>query len=774
MTSARHDQVEVVRSCPEPPSPPDDITATREPRTSAQDAFTLAGALGLVSVATALGFGRIFSGAGFVGTLVVAAVIPHLVGGFARMRRWSSALTVAITAAVVALALVEIVAGETTAYGLPTATTARRFGHLLDGGWSVFRTGVAPVAAHRGVVLLCAIAVAVCAAVADAIGRRDDTTVGALGPTLVLFVLTGTLGSGDLRVSTTIGYVASALTAMVIANASRLTHRRTWFTGRRLASDAAVLRSAAGLGAVALLAGLVVTPLVPGVDSAALLKYRNHRGNGGPGGLGDYQTVSPLVDLRQRLGPQSNNELFRVTSPRALYWRLVALDRFDGQVWSVTSEARDAATAFRNVSKRNAVRQDFDITGLGDQWVPAAFAPVSTTMGNARIIPESSTLIAPNPIPGQRYEVLSRVETRPTARELLATTGTVPAKLKRALELPNDFPSGLRRRAQEITADATTPYAKADALQQFFKAGSFTYDLSVPPGDNSEAIGAFLRIRRGFCQQFAAAFAALARAAGLPARVVVGFTPGDLDPATNQYVVRGRNAHAWAEVWFAGLGWRTFEPTPSGSSPGQADQRGNVAQSPPVLGATTTTTSVASPTPSVRPGARSGAPRRPRSEIISTTSRSNGTSSPLRTVAAIAIPSLALLAGFGVIVSRVVARRRTRQRRRRAPDPADRMAGAWREALEACARAGLPVSGALTPNEQVESLAGHGAPTPAVPALRELAQLSTDLTFSPIPPDDDAVERGWEAAEEVRDALLVGVGVRERAGRALRRSQLPV
>ena len=778
MTSVRQPLgLELDARGPEPASPlsrPDEVTVPRDHHMSALDAFTHSGALGLVSVATALGFGRIFSGAGFVGTLLVAAVLPHLVGGAARMRRWSTALTVALTAAVTALALVEIVAGETTAYGLPTASTAHRVGHLLDVGWSVFRTGVAPVPAHRGVVLLCAIAVATCATAADAIGRRADTTVGALGPTLVLFVLTGTLGSGDLRIPTTIGYVASALTAMVIANASRLAHRRTWFTGRRLASDAAVLRSAAGLGAAALLVGLVVTPLVPGVDSTALLKYRNHRGNGGPGGLGDYQTVSPLVDLRQRLGPQSNNELFRVASPRALYWRLLALDRFDGQVWSVTSEARDAATAFRNVSKRNAVRQEFDITGLGDQWVPAAFAPVSTTMGNARIIPESSTLIAPNPIPGQRYEVLSRVETSPTSTELLATTGTVPPKLKRALELPSDFPSGLRRQARDITAGATTPYAKAEALQRFFTDGSFTYDLSVPPGDNSEAIGAFLRIRHGFCQQFAAAFAALARAAGLPARVVVGFTPGDLDAATNEYVVRGRDAHAWAEVWFAGLGWRTFEPTPSGPSPGQADQRGNVAQSPPVAGATTATTSVVSPPPSVRPGASRGSPRRPRSEIISTTSRSNGTSSPLRTVAAIAIPGLALLAALGGVVARLITRHRTRRRRRRAPDPTHRMAGAWREAIEACARAGLPVSVALTPKEQVESLAGPGFPTPAVPALRELAQLSTDLAFSPVPPDDDAVERGWEAVAEVQEALLVGVSVRERAGRALRRSELPV
>ncbi len=748
--------------------------ASRDHRPTTNEAFTRAGALGLVSVATALGFGRIFSDAGFVGPLLVASVVPHFVGGVARIRRWSTSLTTALTVAITTLALAAIVAGETTAYGIPTVTTARRIGHLLDVGWSVFRTGVAPVAPHRGVVLLCAIAVAACAAAADAIGRREETTVGALGPTLVLFVLTGTLGSGDMRVPTTIGYVAAALTAMVIANASRLAQRRTWFTGRRLASDAAVLRTAAGLGGVALLVGLVISPLVPGVDAAALLRYRNHRGTGGGGGLGDYQTVSPLVDLRQRLGQQSDVELFRVTSPRPLYWRLVALDRFDGQVWSVTSEARDAATAFRNVSKRSAVRQNFNITGLGDQWVPAAFSPVSTTMGNARIIPESATLIAPNPIPGQQYEVLSRVETPPTDAGKLATDRPVPAAIQRSVDLPSEFPDVLRRQARAITADATTPYARAEALQQFFRGGSFTYDLTVPPGDNSEAIGAFLRIRRGFCQQFAAAFAALARAAGLPARVVVGFTPGDFDATRSEYVVRGRNAHAWAEVWFAGLGWRTFEPTPSGSSPGQADQRVDAAPAPPVGDATTSTTTRATPTPTARPGAGRASPRRPRTEIISTAPHTGGSSSGLRTIAAIAIPIVAFLAGVGAVAARVLTRRRTRRRRRKATDPIDRMAGAWREALEACARAGLPVSVALTPNEQVESLATHGAPTPAVPALRELAQLSTELVFSRVPPDEDAVERGWAAAAEVQDALLEGVGVRERAGRVLRRTELPV
>ena len=180
----------------------------------------------------------------------------------------------------------------------------------------MFRTGVAPVPPTPGVVLLCALAVGVVALAADTIARRPDTTIAALGPTLVLFVLTGTLGTDDLRVPTTIAYVAAALVELTIANAARVEARRTWFTGRRLASDASVVRSAAAVGGAALLVGLVITPLVPGVDSAPVLRYRNSSGR--VAGFGDYEGVSPLVDLRARLGERSNIELFRVDSPT---WR---------------------------------------------------------------------------------------------------------------------------------------------------------------------------------------------------------------------------------------------------------------------------------------------------------------------------------------------------------------------------------------------------------------------------------------------------------------------
>lgn len=734
-----------------------------------------AGALGLVSAATALGFGRVFGDSGFVPLLLLAALLPHAIGARARARNWSTERTVTTTAVVTALVFIWIVAGETTAYGAPTLATAHRLGHLLSGGWGVFRTGVAPVSPRVGVVLLCAIAMATCATVADAIGRRPDVTVGALAPTLILFVLTGTLGTGRLRVPATIAWVVAALVAIVIANSARVAQRRTWFTGRRLGSDASVVRNAAAIGSVALVAGLVLTPLVPGVGSPALLRYRNHTGRGGTGGLGDFQTVSPLVDLRARLGTLSNIELFRVTSPRPLYWRLVALDRFDGQVWSLTSEARDAAATFRSLSDRNAVTQQFAITSLGDQWVPAAFTPVNTTMGNARIIPDSSTLIAPNPVGGQQYEVRSRIEQTPTPAQIARTAQPVPSRLTTALQLPDTFPQKIRDTARSITAGAVTPYGKAQALQHFFADGDFTYDLTVDPTDSSEAIGAFLRIKRGFCQQFAAAFAALARAAGLPSRVVVGFTPGDVDARSGDYVVRGKHAHAWAEVWFAGLGWRTFEPTPAGPAPGQADGRAVPGVQPPLARTPTTSpTTTAAPTTNGG-GTGSNSPRRiPRGEIISTRLPHASGDWDARSIALIAAPAVFLAGALGFIVALIARRSRVRTRRRRAPSPTERVAGAWRDALEACAGAGLPVSAALTPREQVRSIANGGAPDAVVPPLRTLAEISTDVDYSPHPPDAAAMDEAWAAASDVRAALLVGVGVRERTRRTLRAGRVRV
>ena len=131
---------------------------------------------------------------------------------------------------------------------------------------------------------------------------------------------------------------------------------------------------------------------MPGVDSPPLLKYHNPSGR--TQGFGDYEGVSPLVDLRARLSERSNVELFRVDSPVALYWRLIALDRSTA-TREPGQRGRGRDQVFGDQRPKGTVRQQFTISSLADQWMPAAYRPVATTVGNARAIPESATLIAP-------------------------------------------------------------------------------------------------------------------------------------------------------------------------------------------------------------------------------------------------------------------------------------------------------------------------------------------------------------------------------------------
>jgi transglutaminase-like putative cysteine protease len=126
-----------------------------------------------------------------------------------------------------------------------------------------------------------------------------------------------------------------------------------------------------------------------------------------------------------------------------------------------------------------------------------------------------------------------------------------------------------------VTASATTPYDKAIALKNWFRA-NFEYSLTVERGHSNDAMLNFLSIKKGYCEQFSGTFAAMARAIGLPTRVVVGFTPGILR-SDGLYHVAGRHAHAWDEVWFDGYGWVAFDPTPGRGAPGGEQTTGDAA-----------------------------------------------------------------------------------------------------------------------------------------------------------------------------------------------------
>ncbi len=124
------------------------------------------------------------------------------------------------------------------------------------------------------------------------------------------------------------------------------------------------------------------------------------------------------------------------------------------------------------------------------------------------------------------------------------------------------------RVAREVTAGAANPYEQAVKLQEYFAInGGFEYDTQVKVGSGSQAIARFLEDKQGFCVHFSFAMAAMARSLGIPARVAVGFAPGS-PQADGSVSVGLRDAHAWPEVYFEGVGWTRFEPTPTrGSTP---------------------------------------------------------------------------------------------------------------------------------------------------------------------------------------------------------------
>ncbi|GIF21180.1 transglutaminase-like putative cysteine protease [Actinoplanes tereljensis] len=115
----------------------------------------------------------------------------------------------------------------------------------------------------------------------------------------------------------------------------------------------------------------------------------------------------------------------------------------------------------------------------------------------------------------------------------------------------------------------STDYDKMRALYDYFsKDNGFTYSLSTQSAGNSSDIAAFLRTKVGYCQQYAAALAWLARVAGIPARVAFGFTRGT--PDSGGWSITNRNAHAWTEVYFQGFGWVPFDATPAANVLGAA------------------------------------------------------------------------------------------------------------------------------------------------------------------------------------------------------------
>lgn len=713
-------------------------------------------ALTVVSATAALGFDRVFRDGAYVAPLLLAALAPHVIGRL--VRRHTDLALPAIVASFVALAALVTwyTAWGTTFLGVPTAATPDAVGQVLADGWQVLRTGVAPVPASTGAVALATIAVWVMATAADTAVFSAEVSIGGLVPSLVIVVVSSSLGPDDISLFTVAPYLAAALWFLVSRHHDLAARGRSWFSVSGPQRPDGTTAAAARLGALAVAIGLILTPLLPGATGGPFLDYRR---GGGPGG---YQAgQNPLVDIKARLTQLVDTELFTVASPERLYWRQVALDQFDGTEWTISATTRAATEVLDGAGDAPTVEQEFTLTGLYERWLPAAYEPVAIDLDGTRVVPESRTLVnVDDEVVGLTYRVesLLRPDT-PTAAEIARTARELPVVLRPYTELPDDLPSVVGDTARAITATAATPYDKARALELFFTDGSFTYDLDVAPTSGSNAITAFLADRHGFCQQFAGTFGAMARALGLPTRIAVGFTPGELDPERGVYRVTGRNAHSWPEVWLAGLGWTAFEPTPAGNQPGAADPTpDSESASDPSSPATPTTTRAPVPPPTATPPA----PADGGDAAVAAPTGPNADSTRVGWILAIA-GGVAVVIFVGWKLAGVIVDRRRRRFLRGGPRRAAAI-GAWREVVDHLAVRGVAVTPAQTPREVLALLdAEAGADVDGVinpelasairRPLETMAATATDALWAGSEPGERSVEEIWADLELVEEAL---------------------
>jgi transglutaminase-like putative cysteine protease len=699
----------------------------------------------LVHLVVVAGFARVFDPGGWFVPLLALCLLGHALAIGTRRLRLPGVVVVAVAVVGFVLGATWTLFADTTRWGLPTTATLDAARAALDAARAAYPVVVAPTEALPGFVLAAGLGIWASVWFGDATAHRVRATAEAIAPAVALFTFCAILGSGRHQVISALAFAAAAMLFVAAQRAAAIEAEQRWLP-TSAATARSVLGTAAIVGVVALGAAAVIGPALPGAGDDAALSWRQ--------GEGDRSrvTVSPMVELRKRLVEQSDQQLFTVEASQRSYWRLTSLDRFDGEIWSSSGDydaADDDLTTFVPPDlAASTISQTFEIDALAAIWAPAAFEAISVRRSSTdlRWDPESSTLIVDSSRPttdGTSYAIVSRSPAfDPQALEV-ADPGAVPPDLaRRYTSLPEDFPRSVARTAEELTADAATTYDAALALQTWFRT-EFDYSLDSPPGHGDSALVDFLDSRVGYCEQFAGAFAAMARSLGIPARVAVGFTPGVQDPEQpDRYTVLGRHAHAWPELWFTGSGWVPFEPTPGRGLPGGEAHTGVPAQQDDagaaIPSATTSTTVASTTTPSTEddPVASPTEPEQTRTTDAPEASPGDDRSGVVRWATAVVV---ALAATAALVVSR---------RRRRQPGSARPAEVAWRSTLQHLeARVGL----VARPDETPLEVAQRGAPTldEHGDALLELADLVTDDRWSPEGLDPDRLTR----VEHLRQVL---------------------
>lgn len=683
----------------------------------------LAATLGLFvySLAIAYGFSRVYTDTAFFADFALIAAALHGVPFLGRRLRVPVAIVVVVTLAATAWLVAWCYFPDTLAGGLPLTDTWTAMGEDFRLARADFRTVSAPVEYAVTWGFLGAVAFTITTWLSDTFAFRANARGESLVPGAVLFVFIAALGVDERRVLCSLAVVGAGFTALALLRL-RAERRPRTVLGRELHP---LLLAAPGIAVVAALViggSWALGPALPGAGEPPLFDTK--------GTAGATDVISPMVDIRARLVNDAEAELFSVTATEPSYWRLSALPRFDGERWDLPDGELDELVEHGAVrlSGTRSNQQLLTIAGLRGPLVPAAPEPISASGPGVGYNELTGTLVRSNGnlASGDVFEIVSAMPRFDANTLRGASVSSPPSPV--FLELPDDLPSVVAATAAEVTAGGTTPFERAVLLQDWFRA-NFTYSVEVPEGHSNSAIVDFLDQRIGYCEQFAGTYAAMARTLGIPSRVAVGFTQGEPSEG-GRYVVRGRNAHAWPEIWLDGYGWIPFEPTPGRGLPGAEVYTGVTPQQDEGP-ATTTTSTTTTTTPD---GAAQPPPQNTAAPTTlppnATPPPDDGTRNPQGDDAA--FPWLILLA-ITVVLGTLLAAPALIRRWRRGDgdhgDPAQAASALWDRSLRALDATGFRSTSTATTHEVAEA-AGEYLPEVAEP-MAGLAEVASMATYAP-------------------------------------------
>jgi transglutaminase-like putative cysteine protease len=329
------------------------------------------------------------------------------------------------------------------------------------------------------------------------------------------------------------------------------------------------LRSLAAAAVVVVVVAVVLAPLV-----LPLVGDSTEVGDGASlqsveGGAAALRATDSL-DMTTR--PDNTDEVvFTVEAERAAFWRGETFDVWDGRSWT-RSEPR-----FEPLLPGDELRVgDDDLGARGDDVIEqrvrieTSFAEIVFAAASAveveidrpvRQRPDGTLVSAPMGR-GTTYTVTSQREPLSDERLRAVDGGETPAAIAAQYAAEPVMTDRVRELAPTIVEGADTRYDQIRAIEAWMgERVEYTLEAPLAPRDQDVVDHFLFDAEQGWCEQIASSLVVLARANGIPARLVTGFVPGDRDAITGTFTVRERDAHAWAEVWFPEVGWVPFDPT---------------------------------------------------------------------------------------------------------------------------------------------------------------------------------------------------------------------